>query len=131
MDEKVKQMFENQPPVPYSVVSNMDDSGYDEDAVLFFEETGALGEAYRLYKINDFKDGRDTLVIPSEVNGKPVVEIDNYATKWLEKIKKIYIPNSVTRICFDLFQNSFFDCIMLGDITILNQTNKNKNKNIH
>ena len=75
MNEDWKKVFENQPPVPYSVVSNMDDGRYDENAVLFFEETGTLGEAYRLYKINDFKDGRDTLVIPSEVNGKPVIAI--------------------------------------------------------
>lgn len=131
MNEKLKKLFENQPPVPYSVVSNMDDSGYDENAVLFFEETGVNGDAYRLYKINDFKDGRDTLVIPSEVNGKPVVEIDNYATKWLEKIKFMYIPSTVKRIGIGVLQNSYFDYVVLGDITILNQTDKNKKMNIH
>ena len=131
MNEKLKKLFENQPPVPCSVVSNMDDSGYDENAVLFFEETGVHGDAYRLYKINNFKDGRDTLVIPSEVNGKPVVEIDNYATKWLEKIKFMYIPSTVKRIGIGVLQNIYFDCVVLGDITILNQTDKNKKMNIH
>ena len=110
MDEKVKQMFENQPPVPYSVVSNMDDSDYDEDAALFFEETGALGEAYRLYKINDFKDGRDTLVIPSEVNGKPVVEIGSCVGICLH-IRNLYIPSSVKVI-----EDYAFDC---GDFETL------------
>lgn len=95
MNEDWKKVFENQPPVPYSVVSNMDDGRYDENAVLFFEETGTLGEAYRLYKINDFKDGRDTLVIPSEVNGKPVIAIGKWAGMAIRHIRNLYIPSSV------------------------------------
>lgn len=115
MNEDWKKIFENQPPVPCSFVSNMDDSGYDENAVLFFEETGALGEAYRLYKINDFKDGRDTLVIPSEVNGKPVVEIGEHAG-WNLHIRNLYLPKSVKNIGNSAFTYKEFDVLVIDGV---------------
>ena len=120
MSEDWKKVFENQPPVPCSFVSNMDDSGYDENAVLFFEETGALGEAYRLYKIKDFKDGRNTLVIPSEVNGKPVVEIGDLGKEWLfNKTRLLYVPNSVKQIDFGIFDNKHLENVVLGNVEIV------------
>ena len=93
----------------------MDDSGYDENAVLFFEETGPLGNAYSLYTIKDFKDGRDTLIIPSEVNGKPVVEIAAHAAAF-RHIKNLYIPSSINCIGEYAFKCREFEYVEIDGV---------------
>ena len=121
MSKDWKKVFKNQPPVPYSIVGNMKgNEEFDENAVLFFEEVGALANELRLYRINDFKDGRNTLVIPSEVNGKPVVEVGEYAFH-AQKIKNVYVPKSVKYIDKGAFCNESFNTFVVDGVETIGE----------
>ena len=60
------------------------------------------------------RDSND-IVIPSKINGKPVISIGRDAFKWGD-MQRVSLPNSVTLIK----DNAFVDCFKLTAITIPN-----------
>lgn len=80
----------------------------------YFEYTEKDGEI-TIKKYN----GTDTVVvIPEEINGKPVVGISYDAFKGNATIVEVVIPRSVERISF----NAFEGCIALQKVTMLGKT---------
>ena len=55
------------------------------------------------------------IVIPPEVNGIPVIKIDNYAFKDCKNIEAVIIPDSVTKIGNAAFENSSVKRVFLPD----------------
>ena len=99
-------------------------------------EDGYILTGYNKDRYNEYTDGVN-LVIPSEYNGLPVVEIGAYALQYNQYIESIVIPDTVTKIgqyAFEYIQNvttifvpdsvtfigegAFRDCLVLEELTI-------------
>ena len=99
-------------------------------------EDGYILTGYNKDRYNEYTDGVN-LVIPSEYNGLPVVEIGAYALQNNQYIESIVIPDTVTMIgqyAFEYIQNvttifvpdsvtfigegAFRDCLVLEELTI-------------
>ena len=84
-------------------------SGFTEDGLTYRETENGI-------TILGYRGNATTLEIPSEINGKPVTTIGEYAFYWCDSLKSIVIPNSVTTIGYLAFE----DCSSLTSIVIPN-----------
>ena len=67
------------------------------------------------YAVSDCDENASgELVIPSEYNGKSVTEIDDSAFKDCKAITSVTIPDSVTSIGYDAFENCNPDLVIIG-----------------
>ena len=95
-----------------------DDDDDDDDEPSYTEglEFTRLDDGtYAVCGLDDETDVTD-VVIPSSYNGKPVVEIRDYAFRDCTSLTSITIPNSVTSIG----EWAFYNCTSLTSITIPN-----------
>lgn len=104
------------------------EAGYNIDAPRFYsiEKRDSLfsirnrNEGVEVYQYDDIPDNlTDTFVIPSEINGKPVVSIAryfsvDYCLENTKRVERIVIPDTVTSIG----EGAFIYCGTLKEITI-------------
>mgnify|MGYP005835538683 CR=1 FL=1 len=71
------------------------------------EETG---DGFYYYELDDgtlqiggYYGDKENVTIPSEINGKKVTSISQYAFSYCENLKNVIIPNTVTKIVNGVF----------------------------
>ena len=95
-----------------------------QDQLISFPEISASAADYSsltfglrddgYYKVTGCSDTAETVVIPSEYNGKKVLSVGSYAFENHRNLKKVVIQDGVTSIDFSAFEG----CIGLTDITL-------------
>ena len=105
------QSFDNQPTMEKYVCSRCGDVCYIE----YYSKFLKYQKRYNGVTITGIGNCQDVdIVIPKFIDGVPVVEIGHDAFNHCEKIKSVFIPDSVTSIG----NSAFYGCSSLSTITI-------------